>query len=69
MECMSKTRPTFGVMLAEKILGVALLAVGIILTYETYSNPTVAGLPEPIFLIIGVIIVAFGIVMILAKTE
>jgi hypothetical protein len=69
MECMSETKSTFGVVLAEKILGVALLAVGIILTYETYTNPAIAGLPEPVFLIIGVILVAFGIVMILAKTE
>jgi hypothetical protein len=69
MERMSKTRPTFGVAFAEKILGIVLLAIGIILTYETYNNPTVAGVPGPAFIIIGVILVAFGIVMILAKTE
>jgi hypothetical protein len=69
MECMSKTRPTFGIVLAEKILGVLLLAIGIILTYETYNNPTVAGMTGPFVLIVGVIMVAFGIIMILAKTE
>jgi hypothetical protein len=63
-----KTMPTFGVVFAEKILGIVLLAVGIILTYETYTNPTDAGMAGPIFVIIGVILVAFGIAMILAKT-
>jgi hypothetical protein len=65
----TKTMPRFGAVLAEKILGIVLLAVGIILTYETYTNPTDIGMAGPIFVIVGVILVAFGIVMILAKTE
>ena len=65
---MSKTMPRFGVVFAEKVLGIVLLAIGIILTYETYANPTAAGMAGPVFIVIGVIIVAFGIAMILAKT-
>jgi hypothetical protein len=66
---MSKTGPTFGVVFAEKVLGIVLFFIGIILTYETYTNQEYAGMAGPIFIIVGVILTAFGIVMILAKTE
>jgi hypothetical protein len=65
---MSKTMPNFGVAFAEKVLGILLLAIGIILTYETYANSADAGMAGPIFIMVGVILTAFGIVLILAKT-
>jgi hypothetical protein len=65
---MSKTMPKFGVVFAEKVLGILLLAIGIVLTYETYVNSTDAGMAGPIFIVVGVILTAFGIVLILAKT-
>ena len=67
---MSKTSamPKFGVVFAEKILGILLLSIGIVLTYETYTYPSNAGMAGPVFIIIGVILVAFGAMMLLAKT-
>ncbi len=67
---MSKTgaMPKFGVVFAEKILGILLLSIGVVLTYETYTYPTNPGMAGPIFIIIGVILVAFGAIMLLAKT-
>ena len=66
---MSKSIPKLGVVFAEKVLGILLFAVGIVLSYETYGNQTVAGTLGSIFLIIGVIMAAFGVILILAKTE
>ena len=60
--------PKFGVVFAEKILGILLLSIGIVLTYETYTYPASAGMAGPIFIIVGVILVAFGAIMLLAKT-
>jgi len=65
----TNTMPRFGLVFAEKILGILLLSVGIVLTYETYTYSSSVGILGSIFIIIGVILVALGIVMILAKTE
>ncbi len=66
---MSKSIPKFGVVFAEKVLGILLFAIGLVLTYETYGNQTVAGNLGSVFLLIGIIMAAFGIILILAKTE
>ena len=66
---MSKSIPKFGVVFAEKVLGILLFAIGLVLTYETYGNQTVAGNLGSVFLLIGIVMAAFGIILILAKTE
>ena len=66
---MSKAIPKFGVVFAEKVLGILLFAIGTVLSYETYGNKAAAGTLGSIFLIIGIIMAAFGIILILAKTE
>ncbi|MBS7657280.1 hypothetical protein KEJ33_05090 [Candidatus Bathyarchaeota archaeon] len=64
-----RTIPKFGIVFAEKVLGILLLSIGIILTYETYTYPTIAGMVGPLFIIIGVILIAFGVILIITKTE
>jgi len=66
---MSKSMPKFGVVFAEKVLGILLLAIGLVLTYETYGNQSVAGNLGSVFLLVGVVMAAFGVILILAKTE
>ena len=66
---MSKSIPKFGVVFAEKVLGILLFAIGLVLTYETYGNQTGAGNLGSVFLLIGIVMAAFGIILILAKTE
>ena len=66
---MSKSVPKFGIVFAEKVLGILLFAIGMVLSYETYGNQTVAGTLGSIFLLIGIVMAAFGIILILAKTE
>jgi hypothetical protein len=61
--------PKFGVVFAEKVLGILLLAIGLVLTYETYGNQSVAGNLGSVFLLVGVVMAAFGVILILAKTE
>ena len=66
---MSKSVPKFGVVFAEKVLGILLLAIGLLLSYDTYGNQGAAGTLGSVFLLLGVVMAAFGIILILAKTE
>ena len=66
---MSKSVPKFGVVFAEKVLGILLLAIGLLQSYDTYGNQGAAGTLGSVFLLLGVVMAAFGIILILAKTE
>jgi len=69
---MSKQAPT-GLTVAEKFLGLLTIVVGALLVYFTYTSPPVSGGQVAnysfIFIIAGLVLVAFGIFLLLATAE
>jgi hypothetical protein len=59
----------FGISFIEKILGLILLIIGIILTYYTFTNKIVAGLAVPYFISAGILIMITGIILLIVKAE
>lgn len=61
-----------GLTIAEKVFGLLTIVVGALLVYFTYIDPPASGGQVAnysfVFLIAGVVLVAFGIFLILAKT-
>ena len=66
---MSKEQSAFGLNLAEKILGLLLVIIGVALTYYTYSNQSAAGMATSYFIAAGIILTILGITMLVAKTS
>jgi len=52
----------------EKLVGFLMIAIGAITFYVTYTNLSSAVNPV-IFLVAGILLIALGILLILAKTE
>jgi len=57
-----------GLTLMEKLVGFLMIAVGAITFYVTYTNLTSAVNPI-VFLAAGILLIALGILLVLAKTE
>jgi predicted phage tail protein len=68
----SKEAP-IGLTIAEKFFGLLTIIIGAIIIYFTYTNPPSSGGQVAgysfVFLIAGLALVAFGIFLLLAKTE
>jgi hypothetical protein len=67
---MSEEVPT-GLLVAEKIFGVILIIVGALITYLTATSPPIGdtGMFSSIFIIVGIVILAIGILLLIAKNE
>ena len=69
---MSKQAPA-GLTVAEKFFGLLTIIVGVILVYFTYTSPPTSGGQVAnysfIFMIAGLALIAFGIFLLLVKSE
>jgi len=58
-----------GLSVLEKIVGVIIMIVGAILTYQTYENMNAAGLSAWFFIFLGVAVLLIGAILTAAKTR
>ncbi|RLI36451.1 hypothetical protein DRO55_03515 [Candidatus Bathyarchaeota archaeon] len=65
---MSEDAPT-GLILAEKLMGIIILIMGVLLSYYTYENIEAAGVSAVVFIIAGIALIILGIIMLIAKTS
>jgi hypothetical protein len=67
---MSEEVPT-RLLVAEKIFGIVLIIIGALITYLTATGPPTgdAGMFSNIFIIVGIVILAIGIILLIAKNE
>lgn len=67
---MSEEKP-IGLAVAEKFFGLLLVLIGVITVYVTYNNPPgdVVAAFSGIFIAGGLVLIAVGIFLVLAKTE
>ena len=66
---MSKGEAPFGLTIMEKLIGLFIMLIGIIIFYVTYTNISNIGFHPIIFLVAGLILIGLGTVMFIAKTE
>ena len=59
---------TFGIAFLEKILGIIIAVIGALLAYFTYQSPGVPAIASFFFLGAGLILVAVGAILVVAKT-
>jgi len=58
-----------GLSVLEKMVGIVIMIIGAILTYQTYENMKAAGLSAGLFIAFGVAIFVVGAVLTIAKTR
>jgi len=63
---MSKGMPT-GLTFVEKIFGIILALLGVILTYYTYNNLAVVGITAFFFIAAGFSLIILGFILVIAK--
>ncbi|MCD6088181.1 hypothetical protein J7K07_00460 [Candidatus Bathyarchaeota archaeon] len=54
---------------AERVLGVLLILIGAALTYNTYIDPSVAGLGANYFMSLGVFLIFLGLLILAVKIK
>ena len=52
---------------AERVLGVLLILIGAALTYNTYIDPSAAGLGASYFVSLGVFLIFLGLLLLVVK--
>lgn len=65
---MSEGMP-FGLTFAEKILGIIIALIGLILAYYSLNSPDVSGIARGFFIAGGIILIMLGLLLLIAKTE
>jgi len=65
---MSKKMPA-GLTFVEKIFGIIIAIVGLILTYYTYTNIDVAGIAASFSLAAGFMLIILGFILLIARAE
>lgn len=60
---------SFGLTAAEKFFGLILLIIGALTTYFTFTSTQALGAYSGLFGFLGVVIIALGLFLIIAKTE
>jgi len=60
-----------GLAVAEKFVGLLIIVIGLIMAYVTYTNPPTYPVAaySGIFLAAGILLIALGVLLILAKAE
>lgn len=66
---MSKGEAPIGLTIMEKLVGLIIMLIGIIIFWVTYTNISSIGYHPVIFLVAGLILIGLGVVMVTAKTE
>lgn len=66
---MSKGEAPIGLTIMEKLVGLIIMLIGIIIFWVTYTNISNIGYHPVIFLVAGLILIGLGVVMVTAKTE
>jgi len=61
-------RLTFGIAFLEKILGIIIAVIGALLAYFTYQSPDVPAMASFFFLGAGLVLLAVGAILVVAKT-
>jgi len=54
---------------AERVLGVLLILIGAALTYNTYIDPSAAGLGANYFMSLGVFLILLGLLILAVKIK
>ena len=54
---------------AERVLGVLLILIGAALTYNTYIDPSAAGLGANYFMSLGVFLILLGLLILTVKMK
>ena len=65
---MSKETP-ISLTFVERIFGIIMALIGLILTYNTYVNLDAAGLAANFSIVAGISLIIFGLILLLAQTE
>lgn len=58
-----------GLVVAEKIFGVIIIIIGILMTYNTYNEMKAAGLGAAVFLVTGFGLIVLGLILATAKAR
>jgi len=66
---MSKGEAPIGLTIMEKLVGLIIMLIGIIIFWVTYTNLSNIGSHPIIFLVTGLILIGLGVVMVTSKTE
>jgi len=66
---MSTGEAPIGLTIMEKLVGLIIMLIGIIIFWVTYTNLSSIGSHPVIFLVAGLILIGLGIVMVTSKTE
>ncbi len=67
---MSKSKESpISLVLAERIFGVVMALIGLILTYNTLTSLDVAGTTAGFSIIAGITMMAVGLILLLAQTK
>jgi len=64
----SEERPA-SLVFIEKIFGLILAVIGLILTYNTYLNLKAAGTAAPFFIATGVLLMILGLVLVISRAD
>lgn len=65
---MSREAP-IGLTIMEKIIGFLIILLGFITFYEAYINITSIGSEPILFLALGIVLIAIGVFIVIAKAE
>jgi len=57
----------YGLRVVQKIFGVVLLAIGILTTYNTYTNMSAAQLGANFFFVMGIALIVLGLILLVAR--
>jgi len=57
----------YGLRVVQKIFGIVLLAIGILTTYNTYTNMSAAQLGAGFFVVMGIALIVLGFILIVAR--
>jgi len=58
-----------GLVIAQKILGIIVVIIGISMSYYTYNNMDAAGLGANLFIATGIALAILGLILIIARVK
>ena len=65
---MSREAPV-GLTIMEKLSGLLIIVIGVILFYVTYTNMSRIGSNPAVFLALGLVLIVVGVFLVIAKAE
>jgi hypothetical protein len=61
--------PASGLAIAEKLIGLLIIVIGALITYNTYQNISNIGPNPGIFVTIGIMLVGLGLILLIFSTD